>query len=94
MIGPFEPPRKVSVPIWIACALKKRRKCRIVAPHWMALGEPLFTYLYCAVVKTRRADRVPVEDHLEALLKDEVTQPGFSALPFRYMETARLLLDR
>lgn len=33
-------------------------------------------------------------DHLEGLLKDEVTQPGFSSLPFKYMETSRLLLER
>ena len=39
MVGPFEPPRKARVPIWIACALKKRRKCRIVAPSWMGVGE-------------------------------------------------------
>lgn len=38
MIGPFDPPRKATVPIWMACALKKRRKCRIVAPQWMAVG--------------------------------------------------------
>jgi hypothetical protein len=32
-------------------------------------------------------------EHLEDLLKAEVTQPGFSALPFRYIEASKVLLD-
>lgn len=49
MVGPFEPPRKARVPIWIACALKKRRKCRIVAPPWMGVGAPCFLVSIVAV---------------------------------------------
>ncbi|GAA5965829.1 hypothetical protein JCM3765_001196 [Sporobolomyces pararoseus] len=33
--GPFNPPQKTSVPLWLALHLKKKRKCRIVAPGWL-----------------------------------------------------------
>ncbi|GAA6022591.1 hypothetical protein JCM11491_000694 [Sporobolomyces phaffii] len=36
MYGPFIPPNKAAVPLWMALHLKKKRKCRIVAPRWLA----------------------------------------------------------
>lgn len=33
--GPFQPNRECRVPIWMAHALWKRKKCSIVAPEWM-----------------------------------------------------------
>lgn len=45
MIGPFNPPNKAEVPVWIACELKKRRKCRIVGPSWMSVGG--FAFFLC-----------------------------------------------
>ncbi|BGP22021.1 GINS complex subunit Psf2 [Rhodotorula toruloides] len=36
--GPFNPPQKASVPLWLAVHLKKKRKCRIVAPQWLSVG--------------------------------------------------------
>ncbi|GAA5937771.1 hypothetical protein JCM3775_002123 [Rhodotorula graminis] len=37
--GPFIPPQKASVPLWLAIHLKKKRRCRIVAPTWLSVGE-------------------------------------------------------
>ncbi|GAA5923940.1 DNA replication protein PSF2 [Sporobolomyces koalae] len=34
--GPFNPPQKTRVPLWLALHLKKKRKCRIVAPQWLS----------------------------------------------------------
>ncbi|KAI9635121.1 uncharacterized protein MKK02DRAFT_43801 [Dioszegia hungarica] len=33
--GPFVPPSSTSVPLWMALSLKRKRKCRIVAPEWL-----------------------------------------------------------
>ncbi|GAA5997072.1 DNA replication protein PSF2 [Rhodotorula paludigena] len=37
--GPLVPPQKARVPLWLAVHLKKKRKCRIVAPAWMSVVE-------------------------------------------------------
>ncbi|KAJ2251889.1 DNA replication protein psf2 [Coemansia sp. RSA 455] len=34
-IGPFRPPQKTVVPLWVAIMLKRTNRCRIVAPKWM-----------------------------------------------------------
>ena len=38
-LGPFSPGLPTSVPLWMACSLKQRQKCRILAPEWMDVGE-------------------------------------------------------
>ncbi|KAJ1931891.1 DNA replication protein psf2 [Linderina pennispora] len=35
-IGPFRPPQKTSVPLWLAVQLKRSSRCRIVAPNWLS----------------------------------------------------------
>jgi GINS complex subunit 2 len=35
--GPFAPSREVRVPLWLALALWKRKKCDIKAPEWMSV---------------------------------------------------------
>ncbi|KDE05090.1 hypothetical protein MVLG_04530 [Microbotryum lychnidis-dioicae p1A1 Lamole] len=35
--GPLNPPQKSTVPLWFAVHLKKKRKCRIIAPTWLAI---------------------------------------------------------
>jgi GINS complex subunit 2 len=35
--GPFEPSIATSVPLWLALALKKVRRCRILPPRWLHL---------------------------------------------------------
>lgn len=37
--GPLVPPQKAWVPLWLAVHLKKKRKCRVVAPQWMSVRE-------------------------------------------------------
>ncbi|RUS14139.1 hypothetical protein BC938DRAFT_477519 [Jimgerdemannia flammicorona] len=36
--GPFFPPLKVDVPLWLALTLKKNQKCAIVPPEWMSIA--------------------------------------------------------
>ncbi|KIM21788.1 hypothetical protein M408DRAFT_80003 [Serendipita vermifera MAFF 305830] len=35
--GPFRPPAKTKVPMWLAQSLKLKRKCRIVPPDWVTV---------------------------------------------------------
>ncbi|SCV67257.1 BQ2448_5903 [Microbotryum intermedium] len=35
--GPLNPPQRSTVPLWFAVHLKKKRKCRIIAPTWLAI---------------------------------------------------------
>ncbi|KAI8325413.1 Psf2-domain-containing protein [Martensiomyces pterosporus] len=35
-IGPFRPPQKTEVPLWLAVMLKRTNRCRIVAPKWLS----------------------------------------------------------
>ncbi|XP_077509414.1 DNA replication complex GINS protein PSF2-like protein [Amblyomma americanum] len=34
-VGPFEPGKPVSVPLWMAVNLKQRQQCRILPPAWL-----------------------------------------------------------
>ncbi|KAJ2783808.1 DNA replication protein psf2 [Coemansia javaensis] len=34
-VGPFRPPQKTQVPLWLAVMLKRANRCRIVAPAWL-----------------------------------------------------------
>ena len=36
--GPFSPLEPVTVPLWLAMALKKAKMCKITVPEWMRLG--------------------------------------------------------
>ena len=36
--GPFRPPMKASVPLWMAIVLKRKLKCNVVPPDWMDRG--------------------------------------------------------
>ena len=36
--GPFMPDFDAQVPIWLALMLKRQKKCRVLAPHWMEVG--------------------------------------------------------
>jgi GINS complex subunit 2 len=36
--GPFRPPMKSRIPLWMAVNLKLKRKCLIVAPDWLSVG--------------------------------------------------------
>ena len=42
-IGPFNASLPTEVPLWVAIFLKQRRKCRILPPDWMDVGNMLFS---------------------------------------------------
>ncbi|KDQ21557.1 hypothetical protein BOTBODRAFT_182861 [Botryobasidium botryosum FD-172 SS1] len=69
IIGPFRPPGKSKVPLWLAVNLKLKRKCNIVPPDWLNV------------------------EYLQERLAEETSSPAFSALPFRFAEIAKVLLD-
>lgn len=37
--GPFRPPARTTVPLWLALNLKRKGKCYLVVPEWMLAGE-------------------------------------------------------
>ncbi|KAI8871852.1 Psf2-domain-containing protein [Ramicandelaber brevisporus] len=37
-VGPFQPPRTLKVPLWLACTLKRRNRCHIVPPDWLTIA--------------------------------------------------------
>jgi GINS complex subunit 2 len=66
----MRPPRRTTVPLWLALLLKKQHKCNIVPPDWLS------------------------HEYLEKLLREEENSPDrFCELPFRWLETAELLLE-
>ncbi|EIN10525.1 Psf2-domain-containing protein [Punctularia strigosozonata HHB-11173 SS5] len=77
--GPLRPPAKSRVPIWMAINLKLKKKCHIVAPDWLTVG------------RSCREWQRPV--YLQDKLAEETGGDGFSKLPFRYAEIAKVLLD-
>ncbi|GAB5590883.1 DNA replication protein psf2 [Umbelopsis nana] len=57
--GPFMPPLQAEVPIWLAVALKKNRKCTIVPPTWLSKDHLQETLL----LEESSADLVKVPFH-------------------------------
>lgn len=46
--GPFRPPLRVKVPLWLAITLKKKQKCSIQPPDWMDVGKGvLLVFMKC-----------------------------------------------
>lgn len=86
LIGPLQPRVQAEVPLWLACSLKKMRRCEIYAPDWLTIGARARDDLGCSFDASGTAN-------LEAQLKQETTNPAFASLPLRYMETAHVLLD-
>src|SRR4051794_21798706 len=35
--GPFRPPAKTTVPLWLALLLRRHDKCTIVPPEWLSI---------------------------------------------------------
>uniref|UniRef100_G3MNK0 DNA replication complex GINS protein PSF2 n=2 Tax=Amblyomma TaxID=6942 RepID=G3MNK0_AMBMU len=57
-VGPFEPGKAVSVPLWMALNLKQRQRCHILPPAWLCkeyllekkqeeIDSPVFTKMPC-----------------------------------------------
>ncbi|KAL7270916.1 DNA replication protein psf2 [Rhizina undulata] len=70
-IPSFQPPQRVSIPLWLALLLKKQKRCNILAPGWLTSA------------------------NIERILKIETESPGqfCEDLPYRWLETAEILLD-
>jgi GINS complex subunit 2 len=69
---------KTQVPLWLAIVLKKKKKCQIIPPGWLSKGN--IELLFYS------------KDYLKSKLEEEKLQPGFSSLPFHYMEHSHTLL--
>ncbi|CAG8708653.1 11821_t:CDS:2, partial [Acaulospora colombiana] len=75
--GPFRPPAKTKVPLWLAQSLKLKRKCRIVPPDWVTRRPPSPASREClsAMRKWQRfystsPDDIMEPDRVRILLKD------------------------
>jgi hypothetical protein len=42
--GPFEPPKKLEIPLWAALALKGEKQCKIFSPEYLTTGKFLFNF--------------------------------------------------
>ena len=72
----------------MAANLKMKKKCHIVAPHWLNTGT---SYLYIVLV---RPSQQASEEWLQEVFTEETSESAFSKkLPFRYTEIAKVLLD-
>jgi len=91
--GPFIPPQKASVPLWLAVHLKKKRRCRIVAPSWLRVGASPSLPLALLVSARSRLTRRPHAGELEEVLREEQTRAEFSDLPRDYLEVSKVLLE-
>jgi len=69
----------------MAVNLKLKKKCHIVAPDWLNIGEDSPAYLL--------SDSYAGTEFLQERLNLEVSQPAFSGLPFRFAEMAKVILD-
>ncbi|KAI8144129.1 DNA replication complex GINS protein PSF2 [Fennellomyces sp. T-0311] len=84
--GPFRPPLKAKVPLWLALMLKKHHMCHILAPEWLSIVEHVYE-------KSRQRAHKVTLDHLKKMLHDEENEAEFSPLPFHYMEISMMLLE-
>ncbi|KAJ3314917.1 DNA replication protein psf2 [Blyttiomyces sp. JEL0837] len=81
--GPFMPPLRTDVPLWLALMLKKNRKCTIQIPDWMEaerLQEKIdrekdndaYTEMplhYLEIANLLASDDIPHLEHVTSLLK-------------------------
>ncbi|CAK9781301.1 DNA replication complex GINS protein PSF2 [Cutaneotrichosporon oleaginosum] len=78
--GPFTPPARSRVPLWLALSLKRKRKCRIVPPAWLSVES------LTAVIKDEREDGegfeplprrfYEISKVLLDVAADDLTEPG------------------
>ncbi|GMK55652.1 hypothetical protein CspeluHIS016_0207080 [Cutaneotrichosporon spelunceum] len=78
--GPFRPPARARVPLWLALSLKRKRKCRIVPPAWLAV-EPLTALIKEEREQSEGFEVLPrrffqVAKVLLDVAGDDLTEPG------------------
>jgi hypothetical protein len=62
--GPLRPPTQARLPLWLALNLKKRKRCSIICPDWMQLGEhhrDLAARIFVVSLSSHFACREPAE---------------------------------
>lgn len=59
-IGPFRAGIPIKVPLWLACDLKRRQKCRVIPPDWLDLEK--LTELNNNEVASGRFCKLPSEN--------------------------------
>jgi GINS complex subunit 2 len=102
--GPFIPPLQAEVPLWLAVALKKNRKCTIVPPEWFTKGQSVRArckggknydaMLNHVLFTTVDLFLIGIQiDNLQSILQNEEERDEFQEVPFHYMEIAHMLLD-
>jgi len=91
--GPFTPPQKTSVPLWLAIHLKKKRKCRIIPPKWLSTRKNSFSFLPLSFLNELIGSMKSFADYLEGILKEEQSLDEFADLPRDYLEVSKILLD-
>jgi GINS complex subunit 2 len=71
----------------MALSLKRKRKCRVVAPNWLTVGE-LFP-----ITLTERTIADIADKLQELLIAEKTNKDAFEKLPRRFMEVSKVLLD-
>ncbi|KAG2185855.1 hypothetical protein INT43_002293 [Umbelopsis isabellina] len=95
--GPFIPPLQSQVPLWLALALKKNRKCTIVPPDWLKKVVVVFLVYFSRPLLLPKfiLFKTPpiLPEYLQELLQQEEAQDAIQKVPFHYMEVAHMLLE-
>ncbi|CAG8629506.1 10035_t:CDS:2 [Cetraspora pellucida] len=77
--GPFNPPIKTNVPIWVALTLKSQKLCKIISPSWLTVET--LTILLDAETKETKFSAVPfyyaeISRMLLQSAEDDLRSPG------------------
>lgn len=81
-VGPFKVQMPVTVPLWLAVALKRRSKCSIRPPIWLTKGSSAVGMLLTSA------------ESLIAKKDQEKTEDTFTEMPPFYQEIARILFEK
>lgn len=71
----------------MAVNLKMKKKCHIVAPEWLNVGK------VCSTALLLPSHRQGLEYLTQRLELENTGDKGFSELPFRFAEIAKVLID-
>lgn len=90
------------MPLWLAVALKRRGKCTFRPPGWLSVGkieishfaDENFECLSFNCFSLLLSLRNSIDNLTQVLEAEREPQSKFQALPFSYVEIARLLFDQ
>ncbi|KAF0436086.1 Psf2-domain-containing protein [Gigaspora margarita] len=77
--GPFTPPIKTNVPIWVALTLKSQKLCKIISPSWLTVEN--LTILLDSETRETKFSAVPfyyaeISRMLLQSAEDDLKSPG------------------